>query len=251
MNNPAQFWYMNESSEPILDLEWRAITAKSEELMPNDDDVNNELLEIYQQEGVSPRGCAVSGNKWIAKIYIGGKQRILGYGSCYQCARLYDAAFWRFRQYRTKRELVGQIYNFGEAQAGDDNLNPDIQNIVCGFEDLLIKRGLLRTPEQREADQRARKAEYQSARYTTKGRLEHMLENLLERVEDLGEEVTKINTRLESIERSVGDLATRRFGLAPDGKFHEVNPAWITPGAPNIAAGKAVEQTCTPVNPVQ
>lgn len=220
------------NDEPIVDVEWRAIAAKAKDLIPNDDDINRDLLEVYQQDGEAPKGCSITNGtddfrKWVAKMYIGGKQRVLGYGTCYQCARLYDAVYWRFRKYRTHREEeLGQIYNFGEDQAGDDNINADTEVVPCEMEALLLKRGVLKTPEQREKAQRDRKAEYQAARYTAKGRTEGLLEQLLERFEGVAMEFEKLNRRLDKLA-----IQPMHPGVPP---FNQLNPAWKDAPYPSV-----------------
>lgn len=200
--------YMNE---PIIDREWRALAAKAKTLIPNDEEENRAMLEDYLESGDSPKGCNItngaSGNQqWTCKMYLGGKQRVLGYGTCYQCARLYDAAYWRFKQYRIDRDMCGTMeYNFGEAQAGDSNLDANIISLLSEMEELLKSRGLLKTSLEREALQKQRKAEYQSNRYTAKGRIEGMISELFE---------------------AVGRLETKVDELA---KRLTVNPEWVTP----------------------
>lgn len=252
------------NDEPIIDVEWRAIAAKAKDLIPDDEDINRDLLETFQQDQQAPKGCSITNGSdplrnWVAKMYIGGKQRVLGYGTCYQCARLYDAVYWRFRKYRTNREEPGLIYNFGEDQAGDDNINADTEVIPCEMEALLLKRGTLKTPEQREQSQRERKAEYQAARYTSKGRTEGLLEQLLERFEGVSIEFEKLHKQnellageFEKLNRQLGELTTRQLapvnlGIPP---FLQPNPAWKDapyPGNPDYAP----IITCENKQPVQ
>lgn len=227
-----QILIMTNTNEPAIDREWNAIVARAKTLMPDDSDINRELLEIYQTEGESPRGCSITNGTdclrpWRVKMYIGGKQRVLGYGTCYQCARLYDAAHWRFSKYRTERNTPGQTYNFGEAQAGDDNMHADIQCIVCDMEDLLLKRGLLRTPEQRESDQKSRKAAYHAERYTTKGRIEKMMEQIFGMLESMGEQFEKLNRKLDAIQHPP-------LRITPGELSPHIHPAWATAPYPPV-----------------
>lgn len=249
--------------EPIIDVEWRAIAAKAKDLIPDDEDINRDLLETYQQDRQAPRGCAITNGSdplrnWVAKMYIGGKQRTLGYGSCYQCARLYDAVYWRFRKYRTHREEPGEIYNFGEDQAGDDNINADTEIVPCEMEALLLNRGTLKTPEQREQAQRERKAEYQAARYTSKGRTEGLLEQLLERFEGVSTEFEKLHKQnkllageFEKLNRRLDELTTRQLvpvnlGIPP---FNQPNPGYTAPEIGDIHYQPTI--TCENKQPVQ
>lgn len=245
------------NDEPIIDVEWRAIAAKAKDLIPNDDDINRDLLEGYQQDGEAPKGCSITNGtdparNWVAKMYIGGKQRVLGYGTCYQCARLYDAVYWRFRKYRTHREELGQIYNFGEDQAGDDNINADTEVVPCEMEALLLKRGVLKTSEQREQAQRDRKAEYQAARYTSKGRMEGLIERLFVMVEAMGEQFEKLNRRLDNLAKGIPapvPLQYKSINVEPQ-KIWEINPAWKDggPGYVGDDPRQTGNLTCGPID---
>lgn len=231
------------NDEPIIDLEWRKLTARAKTAIPDDEDLTRELLELYQSDGVSPRGCAITNGtsinqQWVCKMYLGGKQRILGYGTVYQCARLYDAAFWRFRQYRTERsESAGQVYNFSEASAGDDNMQADIVALLCDMEDLLKSRGLLKTSEQRETEQRQRKSEYQHARYTAKGRVEQLTEYLIELVEAQALAIADIKKQLDGgniIQRVLSTPPKPRPGYVEEGPGYVAPYIGDDPNAPSI-----------------
>lgn len=216
---------MNDN-EPIIDREWNAIASRAKTYVPDDSDINSELLETYQLDSESPIGCSITNGtdalrQWRAKMYLGGKQRVLGYGSCYQCARLYDAVKYRFRQYSSERDFPGKVYNFGEAQASDDNAQADIEAIVCDMERLLLSRRLLKTAEQRASDQKSRKSAYQAERYTAKGRIEKLIEGVYEKIELMAGEFEKLNRRLDEMAKQ--QIAPVNPGIPP---FLQPNPAW-------------------------
>lgn len=247
----------NDAAEPLIDREWNTIAARAKKYIPDDAEINNELLEVYQLDGESPIGCSITNGtdalrQWRAKMYVGGKQRVLGYGTCYQCARLYDAAKWRFRQYSIERDFPGKVYNFGEEQASEDNMQADIEAIVCDMERLLIKRRLLKTAEQREAAQKSRKAAYQAERYTAKGRTESLLERLFVMVEAMGEQFEKLNRRLDNLAKGIPapvPLQYKSINVEPQ-KIWEINPAWKDggPGYVGDDPRQTGNLTCGPID---
>lgn len=231
-------------NEPIIDREWRALASKAKTLIPNDEEENRAMLEDYLESGESPKGCSITNGasgsqQWACKMYLGGKQRVLGYGTCYQCARLYDAAYWRFKQYRINRDMCGTMeYNFGEGSAGDSNLDANIISLLSEMEDLLKSRGLLKTAEQREAEQRERKAEYQSNRYTAKGRIEALVEKLFEAIGAQSLLIAKLETRIDELAKR---LTVNPEWITPNNNYRPINvgpePMHIIPGVINPGPG--------------
>lgn len=176
-------------NNPIIDLEWRALARQAQTTIPDDPDLNRCLVDDYTEFGHMPHGCSITnGNNldrlWVAKIYVGGKQRVLGYGSCYQCARLYDVALLRFSPYRTAKPVFCKNpYNFDVRQATEDNEHKAIGGLMNDMEKLLKSRDLLMTAEQRAALAKTRRADYQHDRYTATGRMEKLIEQLFGMIE--------------------------------------------------------------------
>lgn len=171
--------------------------------IPDNADADFDLRELYQKSGESPRGCtAVYNNEfvWQCKMYIGGKQRVLGVGSCYQCAVLYDAAYWRFQQYRIRKVSFGKIYNFSEPLAAANNTNADFLSILGKFEDLLRSHNLLKNAEQRAIERNEKKSSCQSAR-TAKGLVEALSNNISEMTGLISLEFEKLNRRLDELSK--------------------------------------------------
>lgn len=194
-----------------LETKWRAVAMAVKSTIPDNADEDYDLRELYQKSGETQRGCTPVYNNefvWQCKMYIGGKQRVLGVGSCFQCATLYDAAYWRFQQYRTRKFSFGKIYNFSEQQAAANNTNADFLTILGQFEDLLKSHNLLQSPEQRAELAKLRKADARHSRYTTAGQLKYTQDLILERIEAISLEFEKINRRLDelSTRKAPGDI---------------------------------------------
>lgn len=236
--------------EPIIDLEWRALTRRAGDTIPDEPITNQIMLDEFNESGTSPRGCNITNGRnedraWVAKMYIGGKQRVLGYGTCYQCARLYDAVYWRFRKYRTERPNIGQIYNFSESQAADDNMQADINSVICDMEKLLLSRGLLQTQSEREESAKKRLSEYRHDRYTSVGRVEKLIQQLIDMIEQQ-------SLAIERLEKKIATPTS----IAPVYPFdHRGTAAPQTPGyiAPYIGdpiPGDGLGLTCKNVSNV-
>jgi len=187
-----------------IDLEWRALASRAVGVVPDDDEENRSLVDDYFEANVAPRGCSITNGSdiartWVAKTYIGGMQRVLGYGTCYQCARLYDAAIWRFAKYRTAKQTFGDPYNFDAKQAESDNADPLIGLLLSDMEKLLLSRGELRTPEQRSSEAKQRRADYRHDRYTSTGRMEKLIEQIFAITESQTQVIEKLIKRVDSL----------------------------------------------------
>lgn len=229
-----------------LETKWRAVAMAVKSTIPDNADEDYDLRELYQKSGESPRGCtAVYNNEfvWQCKMYIGGKQRVLGVGSCYQCAVLYDAAYWRFQQYRIRKVSFGKIYNFSEQQAAANNTNADFLTILGQFEDLLKSHNLLQSPEQRAELAKLRKADARHSRYTTAGQLKYTQDLILERIEAISLEFEKINRRLDelSTRKAPGDITFIPHNVPTLPHYPSINPG---PGYTAPYIGDAPTITC-------
>lgn len=205
--------------EHYIDHDWNTIAAKARQLIPDDPEEDKLLNERYHDLQESPRGCSItaSGELWRCKMYLGGKQRVLGYGTASQMARLYDAALWRFRQYRTDKPFA-IVYNYSEQRAGDDNLDANIQIVVCDFERLLLERKLIYPPDEREALRVLAKQDSRH-KYTKSGRMEELLLVVSSGMDELAKQNAQLIERVSALEGHIDELAKRLT----------VNPEWITP----------------------
>lgn len=215
--------------EHFIDHQWNAIAAKAKHLIPDDPDEDKIINERYHDIQESPRGCSItaSGELWRAKMYLGGKQRVLGYGTGSQMARLYDVCLWRFRRYRTDKPFA-VIYNYSEERAGDDNLHPDIQIVPCDFEELLLARKLIFLPEEQE--QRRVQAKQDSRhKYTKSGRMEELLLVVSENTDKLIDRVTALEKEIQKLTlRQPGDVVFVPHDIPTLPKFSD-GPGYTAP----------------------
>lgn len=190
--------------DPVFDAEWKKLVERASVIFEPDPDADFELLESYQH-GDKPIGCNSANNsdqRWIAKMYIGGKQRIICIGSVYQCARVYDVVYFRFRQYRCRPEF-GKIFNLGESSASTDNINANAVAVLTDMEALLRSRKLLVTLSERKQAKQTRINEYRHARYTAAGRIETQNDRIFEILESFAECLDKVSKQLDRIEKGV------------------------------------------------
>lgn len=190
-------------AKPILDTEWhQLITRRHGEAIPDDPEVNRMLYTRFWEDRISPHGCGLhrffqnepEGLHWQCKFSLGGQQRILGYGTCYQMAVLYDAAKVFFAKYRPNRKNYAWTRNFSEAETVkrlSDNLF--LRSFMENIEIILNKRGELVTPEVREA-----KLSDRQHSYTTAGQLRYAIENILSILERVSASIAVIESQLKT-----------------------------------------------------
>lgn len=192
---------------PPTDLGWAEITAKAERSLPSDGQFNeNEnMVEEWRSANRSWYGCSIHPNNfarafesaWVCKIYLAGEQRVIGRGTLYQCARLYDAAQVHYAKYRTGKPTR---FNFDEQQAKSDQCHADFVNFFGAISDLFSERGIvLTTAEQRSEHSRLKTLDRQHDTRTAAGRIEARLTSLEGSVKLLMESNGRIETRLNTI----------------------------------------------------
>lgn len=182
---------MSKRGRPIVDTEWNAILSRSAEIVPHEDDDNEARVEQWRLTGELPHGCKLRPGQaekslekvWLCSMYLGKKQRIIGTGTLHQCARLYDAAIFRFAQYRL--HPGNDLYNFSLQQAKADNyFESEISGYFDGMEALLLARGELTSSADRKNVRQLNVAEERHGR-TAMGRLENTQRIMIDQIEAL------------------------------------------------------------------
>jgi len=193
---------------PPSDLGWAEITAKAERTLPADGQFNENENMVEEWRGPAARswyGCSIHPNNfarahesaWVCKIYLAGEQRVIGRGTLYQCARLYDAAQVHYAKYRTGKPTR---FNFDEAQAKSDQCHADFVHFFGAISDLFEERGIvLTTAEQRSEHSRLRTLDRQHDTRTATGRIETRLTALEKSQESLHAPLARIETRLNTL----------------------------------------------------
>jgi hypothetical protein len=141
------------AGRPSLDPKWAAIIATAPELLPDDPDETEALNEIAHRDQILPRGCVLRPSArgkgreldsvWLCYQSINGTRRLIGKGTLFQCARLWDASLIYFDAYR-KRGKVDGLFNFSQDTAKADLLlEPDLVAYLDALKALLLERGLM------------------------------------------------------------------------------------------------------------
>lgn len=188
----------SKRGRPPIDTTWNTLINRAAFVIPNEVEDNEERVEEWRATSLAPRGCKLRpGHRdadaavWLCQMYVGGKQRVIGSGTLHQCARLYDAAIWRFKKYRNAHEAV---YNFDEESARRDNtIEADVVSFLTDLESLLLERKLLTTAEERKGIQEIRETDQRHER-TVSGRLEVTQRAIIDQVETLKIAVQDLTT---------------------------------------------------------
>lgn len=227
-----------------LDPEWDKLLARLnlEKCLPDDPEVNSAYIDRWHFNSASPKGSHLHPGyhahpyepHWCCKIYLGGEQRTIGKGSCYQMAKLYDAARFFFEKYRTAKESFGGLdYNFSKETAERElKENLFLRAYLENIEHELIKREELLTQEQRAEHSALRKKDLRHSRYTTAGQLKYTQDLMLEQIENLSLGVEQLMKQNEEISRRLDELTRNQsvLRLTPERvPFNIPNPAWTTP----------------------
>jgi hypothetical protein len=69
---------------------------------------------------------------WRCQFFIRGRQRIIGRGTLYQCARIFDAASLRFAPFRIYQTTP--VFNFSREQAESDLKTAPFENLFSALE---------------------------------------------------------------------------------------------------------------------
>lgn len=214
-----------------LDPEWEKLLARLnlDKCLPDDAEVNSAYVERWHFDSQSPKGSHLHPGyhkhplepHWCCKIYLGGEQRVIGKGSCYQMAKLYDAARFFFEKYRTAKESFGSLdYNFSRETAERElKENLFLRAYLENVEHVLVQRDELLTQEQRAEHAALRKKDLRHSRYTTAGQLKYTQDLILEQLENLSLGIESLMKRCEAIEKK----------LSEQPPFNQPNPAWTTP----------------------
>jgi hypothetical protein len=173
-------------------------------------------------------GLRDSEPRWIAKLYLGGAQRVIARGTFYQCARLYDAALVFFAEYRTKRAVQ---FNFDEELA---RLSCSDSVFIEYFRALLalVQRDLT-TADQRVEHSRLRTLDRQHDTRTATGRIEARLTSIEQAGKLRDDTLARIETRLNTLAAQLALL-------------HSL-PAVVAPSAEVLCDAK---NNLTPITPV-
>jgi hypothetical protein len=180
---------VRSKGRPVVDQEWNLILKRCSDVLPHEEMDNEHLVEEWQTQGTSPHGCYIRPGQqskaldkvWLCKMYLAGQQRIIGTGTLHQCARLYDAALFRFAKYRAHE----RVYNFSEEQARTDNtIESDVVSYLEDLEKLLLARKLLVTQQEKKEVQELRDIDRRHDR-TAVGRIESTQHAIIEQLETL------------------------------------------------------------------
>lgn len=199
-STPYQLW----RGRNIKDEDWNKLVKPPLDFIEDDFDAGVAMLN----DG-TPRGCFLTqGGKeksslhWRCHFYLAGQQRILGRGSVWQCAKLYDYALFFFEKYRI-RKAAGQ-FNFSKLDAESDmNFEPAIGQYLTGLESYLIGKDVLKLPVARVPDEK-KKAE-QRHRRTAAGALEHWIGQIQPHIFDIAGQNDETAKRLTGIEESLAE----------------------------------------------
>lgn len=205
----------NRRGRPVVDVEWNAILSRAVEALPHEDEDNHSLVEQWRLTGELPHGCKLRPGQamkaeervWLCSMYLGQKQRVIGTGSLHQCARLYDAALFRFKKFRLHPD--NDRYNFSEKQAQVDNtLEADVVSYLTALENLLIARGQLVSSQDRRDVRDIHITEERHSRTAT-GRIENTQRIMIQQIEGLKVAVQTITDLLRQTALTLSVLNSR------------------------------------------
>lgn len=199
---------------PPSDLGWADIAAKAQRTLPADGEFNeNEhMVDEWRTENRSWHGCSLHPKNfarafdsvWVCKFYLAGEQRVIGRGTLYQCARLYDAAQVHYAKYRTGKPTR---FNFDEQQAKSDQCHADFVHFFGAISDLLEERGIvLTTAEQRAEHSRLRTLDRQHETRTASGRIEVRLTALEKLAQEQSATLARYETCLNTLNTQLACL---------------------------------------------
>lgn len=199
---------------PPSDLGWSEIAAKAQRTLPADGEFNeNEnMVEEWRNENRSWHGCSLHPKNfarafdsvWVCKFYLAGEQRVIGRGTLYQCARLYDAAQVHYAKYRTGKPTR---FNFDEQQAKSDQCHADFVHFFGAISDLFEERGIiLTTADQRAEHSRLKTLDRQHDTRTATGRIETRLTAIEQAGKLRDDTLARIETRLNTLAAQLATL---------------------------------------------
>lgn len=201
------------------DPEWAAIVAKAERTLPADGDLNeNENMVDDWRSGHRYHGCVIhpkdhkraTGSVWQCRFYLAGAQRVLGRGTLYQCARLYDAALVKYADFRSNRTVA---FNFSESEAKHDQGHADFVLYFGAIEDYFKPRGeLLDTATNKQEHARLRVLDRQHRTRTFSGQVQTQLDALTAQVSALAKNFDTLDTRIAQLDGRIAMLCSK-FGL--------------------------------------
>jgi hypothetical protein len=227
---------------PVTDTAWHSIVDKAERTLPKDGSFNeNENMVQEWQLGHSWHGCAIhpryrdraTESVWVCKFYLAGQQRVLGRGTLYQCARLYDAALVHYAKYRTGKPTN---FNFDERQAGNDQMDADFVLYFGAIEDYFNEHHvILTTSEQRVEHSRLATLDRQHDTRTASGRIEVRLTAIESDIKKILETQGALDLRLNTLSTQLA-LVLNRFhaGLMPE--VNSASPELLVDAKNNLTA---------------
>lgn len=195
---------------PVKDTAWSLLVNQSLPFLENDEDENTILLNKLSEK--IPRGCFKtwkSEKVWRCHFYIGGSQRVLGRGTLYQCAKLYDYALVLFDKHRVRKAIT--YYNFSKADAESEILNePAIRRYFESLEGYLLSAKLLKTEEEAQAEKEIQddttkeKQRVNARKRTIAGTIETWMQELRQQTIEIANDqeatLDEIKKRLTAIE---------------------------------------------------
>jgi len=137
----------------------------------------------------TPHGCRVGSCGYEARIYLGGKTRVIGVGSLYQCSVLHDLALSFFCRYRRSDENDHFRYN---NRAGlCSHVSPRTDLYFSSLESYLLSSGQLVVLAKRRAVSKSARA-YTRRKYRQSRTVRQSIESLQEALLELGARVAAL-----------------------------------------------------------
>lgn len=213
-----------EAGRPVSDPEWSALLDKSQWNLPSDGsfEENANMVQEWWDCLRHWHGCVIhprnrgraTESVWTCRFYLAGEQRVIGRGTLYQCARLYDAAQVHYAKYRTGKPAH---FNFDDgAQAKSDQCNADFVNFFGAIADLFEARGIiLTTAEQRSEHSRLKTLDRQHDTRTATGRIEARLTTIEQAGKLRDDTLARIETRLNTLSAQLALLHSLPAVVAP------------------------------------
>lgn len=198
---------------PVKDIAWSGLVNESLSFIENDEDEDIRLINDLQDR-IVPRGCFrtwKSEKVWRCHFYIGKSQRVLGRGTLYQCAKLYDYALVLFDKYRVRKAIT--YYNFSKEDAEGDILGePAIRRYFESLESYLLESKLLKTPAELAAereikgDETREKQRLREHKRTVAGTIETWMEEFQPHIFDIAEQNEALAKQLTEIKKQLDEV---------------------------------------------
>lgn len=197
------------TGRPSKDLAWTELIRHSDLVITDKVEENDQMLAELT-DGATWSGCQLKPKgkedrpHWYCKFYLGGKQRVIGKGTLYQCAKLYDCALIFFDKYRARRDQWGnRQFNFSE-EVG--KTAPAIEQYFQSLEKHLLLLGALLHPADKSCAQR----EAQRKSRQTWQRKQTIAFQVKSYIDDLSVEIIRLNSEVAECNRKLDLLLAQK-----------------------------------------